>query len=120
MIKFQNINRTLVVTGLATLASLTLASGLAMVKFAGVLSSGDVDTYHFTVGRGEYTVSALGDGDVDIDAYVFDDCNELLGKDTLPDDEPVVTFYSDHAQTVTIKIKNAGRNSDAYSGNVSP
>jgi hypothetical protein len=60
------------------------------------------------------TVNVSGDGDTDLDLYVYDDGGRLIVFDEEMDDQPMVTFEVYRSSTFTIKVKNRGRVYNEY------
>jgi hypothetical protein len=59
-------------------------------------------------------VRVIGDGDSDLDLYVYDEFGNLIDKDTRPGDNCVVTFKPRWTGKFTIKVVNCGRMSNCY------
>jgi hypothetical protein len=70
-------------------------------------NSTDVYEIEFVVGV-PVQVHVIGDGDTDIDAFVYDPLGRLVASDTGPTDNCHVTFTPAMAGKYTIKIKNLG------------
>ncbi|MCA9068784.1 MAG: hypothetical protein KDA84_07670 [Planctomycetaceae bacterium] len=67
------------------------------------------DIYSVTFRGGERgTILVSGDGDTDLDLYVYDQNGRLLGSDTDYSDDCVVVIYPRWTQTVRIVVKNRG------------
>jgi hypothetical protein len=61
------------------------------------------------------TVRVNGDGDTDLDLYVFDDNGRLIVFDEDPDDFPVVTFTVLRSSRFTVEVRNLGHVYNRYS-----
>ena len=69
----------------------------------------DTDTYKIKFRGGEFAeVGIQGDGDNDLDLFVYDSYGNLIGKDTDSTDQCYVSWTPKWTATYSIKIKNLG------------
>ena len=103
--------------GLALAGLLSVASGSALradtVGGAGFANEAaaarETVTYKvFFHGSKTAIVSVTGDGDTDLDLYVYDESGNLVGSDTSPTDRCVVTWIPKWTGQFTIKVVNRG------------
>ena len=73
----------------------------------------DVWTVSF-VGGTAAGVIVIGDGDTDLDLYVYDKYGNLLAKDIDTTDNCAVSFHPSYTGEYKIKIKNLGNISNVY------
>jgi hypothetical protein len=104
-----------------TLVALVVALGLGHVvraQDAGitVVRPGTTDMITATVFGGNWTeVGVIGDGDTDLDLYVYDPLGRLVGYDDDPTDDCLVRFFAQMTGTYTIKVVNRSNyRSNAY------
>ena len=60
------------------------------------------------------TVSVIGDGDTDLDVYVYDENNNLIAKDDGPTDNCFVRWTPKWTGKFTIRVVNRGRVFNRY------
>ena len=73
------------------------------------VNSNTTDVWTVTLHRGEtFIVEVIGDGDTDLDLYVYDENDNLIDKDIELDDHPVCIVSPKWTGTFRIKIKNRG------------
>lgn len=73
------------------------------------VSGNDYDVFYVKFWGNEYAeVMLLGDGDTDLDLYVYDESGNLVGKDIDNSDACYVSWYADKTQEYKIKVKNLG------------
>jgi len=66
-------------------------------------------TFTATFAGGEIaTVAVVGDGDTDLDLYVYNENGNLVGKDDGPKDDCIVTWTPRWTGRFTIKVVNRG------------
>jgi hypothetical protein len=71
---------------------------------------GDTDTYSITFQGGQVArVGIVGDGDTDLDLYVYDENGNLVGRDADYSDECYVEWMPRWTGTFTVRIRNLGR-----------
>lgn len=76
----------------------------------------DTDVYRIRFRGGQSAcVYVSGDGDTDLDLYVYDENGNLIGSDTDYTDECIVTWNPIWTGPFTIKIKNRGSVRNYYS-----
>lgn len=74
-----------------------------------------VDVYKITCRGGEATtIYVSGDGDTDLDLYVYDANGNLIAYDDDGDDECVVRFVAYRTHTFTVRVRNRGRVYNCY------
>lgn len=74
-----------------------------------------VDVYRITCRGGETTtIYVSGDGDTDLDLYVYDSNGNLIAKDDDGTDECIVRFIPYRTHTFVVRIKNRGRITNCY------
>ena len=69
---------------------------------------------HFFYADETVLIGVKGDGDTDLDLYVYDDKGNLIDSDTDPGDECLCIFTPKRAGRYTIKVKNLGRIYNQY------
>jgi len=98
-------NRTI---AFGTAAILTLAS----IAFAGVTRFGSVDAFDTDIWTFWATSSSRvvvdGDGDTDLDCFVYDRFGMLLGSDTDATDYCIVDIYQRTSGNIRVRIENLG------------
>jgi len=73
------------------------------------VNSRSIDTYNIAFDGGEIArVSVIGDGDTDLDLYVYDMNGNLIIKDDGPTDHCGVWFVPNYTSTFTIRVVNNG------------
>ena len=73
----------------------------------------DVYTRYF-VGGWQATVSVIGEGDTDLDVYVYDENGNLIAKDDGPTDHCLVRWTPKWTGKFTIRVVNRGRVFNRY------
>ncbi len=67
-------------------------------------------TFTFDIEGSEFTAIYIhGDGDTDLDVYVYDHLGNLLKSGTGASDQELVILFSDFQQTITVHVVNRGR-----------
>lgn len=99
-----------------SLLSLIKAAGNTRGRMGGPLRhtdrvlAGHTDVYNITFRGGETAIIVVsGDGDTDLDLYVYDENGNFIASDTDRTDDCVVSFTPRWTGTFTVKIKNLGR-----------
>jgi hypothetical protein len=73
------------------------------------------NVYHWTFVGHEWEVLAVsGDGDTDLDLYVYDDNGNLIAKDDDYSDDCLVRFMPRWTGHFTIKVVNRGKYANRY------
>jgi hypothetical protein len=94
---------------LVALAGMMGVSQATMAQDAGttVVRPGTTDVIKATIFSGHWvTVAVVGDGDTDLDLYVYDPYGRLVGYDDDPTDACLVQFNPRYTGTYTIKVVN--------------
>ena len=79
------------------------------------VNAGGTDVYNVSFRGGELAIVAvIGDGDTDLDLYVYDQNGNLIARDADYTDDCVVTFTPRWTGNFTIKIVNRGRVYNSY------
>jgi hypothetical protein len=73
----------------------------------------DVYTMRFQGGE-DATIILSGDGDTDLDLYVYDENDNLIGYDDDGTDDCVVSFTPRWTGNFKIKVKNLGDTYNSY------
>lgn len=77
--------------------------------------AGDTDVYNVSFRGGEIAiVTVIGDGDTDLDLYVYDNNGNLIASDTDYSDDCVCTWTPRWTGNFRIKIVNRGRVYNSY------
>jgi hypothetical protein len=80
-----------------------------------VVAAYSIDTYHIAFRAGELAfVVVSGDGDTDLDLYVYDANGNLIASDSDPSDDCVVGFTPRWTGSFTIRIVNRGPFANRY------
>jgi hypothetical protein len=103
------------------LVALACLAGTASVAFAGRAPNPGIDvtrceahdsvTYYERFYGGEFaTVSIVGDGDTDLDLFIYDMQGRLVAQGIGPTDRETLTFYvpGNQIQTYRIVVRNLG------------
>jgi len=73
------------------------------------------DTYTMRFRAGEVArVAVIGDGDTDLDLYVYDEFGNLIGSDTDYTDQCIVTWAPRWTGVFTIQVVNRGNVYNVY------
>lgn len=79
------------------------------------VKAGYTDVYKFTFRAGEEAIIIVsGDGDTDLDLYVYDENGNLIDSDTDRTDDCLASFTPRWTGEFTIKIKNLGNVYNEY------
>jgi hypothetical protein len=80
-----------------------------------IVNAVTTDVYHETFRAGETAlITVSGDGDTDLDLYVYDENGYLIASDTDLTDQCVVSFTPLWTGSFTIKVRNLGSVWNAY------
>ena len=80
-----------------------------------LVKANTTDVYNITFRGGEYArITVNGDGDTDLDLYVYDENGNLIDSDTDRTDYCVATFTPKWTGTFKVKIKNLGNVYNRY------
>ncbi len=95
------------VTG-ASFASLTYGNGAARYNCAAVYANGR-DSYNISFSGGRFAeIAIVGDGDTDLDLYVYDANGNLVAKDDTYSGHCYVSFYPSYTSTFRVRVVNRG------------
>ena len=73
------------------------------------VSAHDSDSWTITLVKDEYTlITVIGDGDTDLDIYLYDENGNLIDKDIDDSDNCVVEVTPKWSGKFTLKVKNLG------------
>lgn len=79
------------------------------------LAAGSTDSYTFVFqGKERWYISVSGDGDTDLDCYVYDANGNLVSKDDDNTDECRMTDVAIWTGSFTVRVVNRGRVSNVY------
>lgn len=100
---------------IALVAALSAASPLSAGALPGpkatreVVSADSTDTYSVIFeGLERAEIAVIGDGDTDLDLYVYDEFGNLIESDDDSTDQCYVTFFPRRTGRFTIRIVNRG------------
>ena len=80
-----------------------------------VVRAHSTNVYHWTfVGREWEVLAVSGDGDTDLDLYVYDENGNLIAKDDDYSDDCLVRFIPRWTGRFTIKVVNRGHYTNRY------
>ena len=102
------VRKTLVLTCAALLVIGAAAPAFADFFRAGSVLAFNTDTWRVWASVGNRRVVVRGDGDTDLDCYVYDRFGNLLDADTDGTDFCVMEFYNPSSGDLTIRIRNLG------------
>lgn len=103
-----------VVLAVAMVAAATETAWAQSARWARVQAFSTA-SWNLWANRGDLvTIAVEGDGDTDLDLYVYDDGGRLIASDRDPDDFAVVEFRVLRSSNFTIEVKNLGRVYNAY------
>jgi len=71
-----------------------------------VVRPGMTDILTATVSEGPVTIALVGDGDTDLDLYVYDPLGRLVGYDDDSTDRCLVRFYASLPGRYTVRVVN--------------
>lgn len=100
--------KTLILTCAALLLLAVAAPALAQFARSDRVLAFDTDTWRVWAPAGQTRVVVNGDGDTDLDCWVYDRYGNLLGSDTDATDLCVISFRNPNSGTLTIRIRNLG------------
>ncbi len=80
-----------------------------------VVAAGSFVYYHEMIRGGERTnITLSGDGDSDLDLFVFDAAGNLIVKDEGLSDQAAVWVFTPTTTTIRIEVRNVGRLANLY------
>ena len=117
----KSIRKSLV--GVATM--LTLLFGVATYAVAQFVGSDRVmayetDTWRVWIPAGSSRIDVRGDGDTDLDCYVYDQDGDLLGLDNDYTDHCIVDVWQRRGGNIHVEITNLGNVYNRYTISVAP
>jgi hypothetical protein len=107
----HNIGRITGRFGAALLMAVGLtATGVAATQFSQVsrVEAFDTDTWTVWASAGNRRIVVDGDGDTDLDCYVYDQSGQLLAKDDDGTDYCILDFHRRRGGNVDVRIVNLG------------
>jgi hypothetical protein len=100
---------------LASTFSTAHADGLNPTRTVEQVKANMTDVYHLTFIAGQTAVvDVRGDGDTDLDLYIYDSNNNLITKDEDFTDHCVARWVPKWTGKFTIKVKNRGGVANNY------
>lgn len=103
-------NNTLVRKTLVIACAVLLLAAPALAQFVRVdrVLAFSTDTWRVWAPAGHTSVVVDGDGDTDLDCWVYDRFGNLLGRDTDRTDLCIIRFNNPSSGNLTIRISNLG------------
>lgn len=108
------LRQALIVTCAALLLTLAAAPVLAQFFQVDRVRAGDTDSWSVRAPAGQTRVTVDGDGDTDLDCWVYDRYGNLLGEDTDSTDLCLIRFRNPSSGVLTIRITNLGEVYNRY------
>jgi hypothetical protein len=102
------IRRITVLAGVALLLVTVATPAFAQFFRTDSVLAYDTDTWRVWAFRGQTRVVVNGDGDTDLDCWVYDRFGTLLGSDTDATDLCIIQFHNPTSGDLTIRIRNLG------------
>jgi hypothetical protein len=106
--------KTLVLTSVLLLLVAAAAPALAQFVRTDRVLAFDTDTWRVWAAAGTTRVVVNGDGDTDLDCWVYDRFGRLLGSDTDGTDLCIIRFNHPSAGDLRIRIRNLGNVYNEY------
>lgn len=101
--------------GLCTLATTSALEAQAYATHDDVVLARRTDVYYHTFSRGAAAgVVVSGDGDTDLDCFVYDESGNLIDSDTDGTDDCILSWTPRWTGRFRIEVKNLGRISNQY------
>ena len=113
MTSYFNRKRIGAAVAVAVLVVGSVVPALALVRFDRV-EANSTDRWTVWAPAGSSLVEVVGDGDTDLDCYVYDRFGNLLGSDDDSTDHCIVWVNNPSSGNLTIRIKNLGRVYNEY------
>jgi hypothetical protein len=88
--------------------TLAISATAAAYQRFGSVQAFDTDIWTIWVGSGSSRVVVDGDGDTDLDCYVYDTFGNLLGKDDDGTDYCIVDVWRGRSGTLRVHVVNLG------------
>lgn len=80
-----------------------------------IVGAYDTDAYRITFSGGNTArITLIGDGDTDLDLFVYDSAGNRVASDIGPTDTAVITFTPRATATYTVRVINLGRVYNRY------
>jgi len=102
------VRKTLVLTCAALLVTGAAAHAFTDFFLASSVLAFHTDTWRVWTSAGDHRVVVRGDGDTDLDCYVYDRFGNLLDADTDGTDFCVIDIYNPSSGNLTIRVLNLG------------
>jgi hypothetical protein len=104
----NNVRRITVLSGIALLLVTVATPAFAQFFRTDRVLAYDTDTWRVWAPSGQTRVTVSGDGDTDLDCWVYDRFGRLLGSDTDSTDLCIMQFRNPTGGDLTIRIQNLG------------
>ncbi|MGH9371598.1 MAG: hypothetical protein ACRD15_08725 [Vicinamibacterales bacterium] len=90
------------------------AQGRFLLHFTDVVEANDAVGWTHYVRAGYHRLEVEGDGDTDLDCWVFGRAGNLMGSDTDGTDYCIVTWYQSRGEQLEFRIANLGNVYNRY------
>jgi hypothetical protein len=104
----NNVRKITVLTGFVLLLVAGATPAFAQFFRTDRVLAYHTDTWRVWAASGQTRVTVNGDGDTDLDCWVYDRFGTLLGSDTDETDLCIMQFRNPTAGDLTIRIRNLG------------
>jgi hypothetical protein len=113
---FATIRRFVAAALLVTLPVTALAGAVGGPKYSSTqVLAGATDTFEVSFAAGELaTVMISGDGDTDLDLYVYDENGNLVASDTGSSDTATVSWTPAWTGNFRVQVRNLGNVYNSY------
>jgi hypothetical protein len=102
------------VTAVIAVFALEAAAQGWFLRFVDRAEAFGTDAWTQYVPAGRHRLEIEGDGDTDLDCFVFDSSGRLLGADDDATDYCIVTWYQSRGARLDFRIENLGRVYNRY------
>jgi len=99
----------------ATLVAAAASPAIAQIFEVDRVEAHSTDTWRVWASSGSSRVVVDGDGDTDLDCYVYDRSGRLLGMDEDYTDYCIVNVFQPTSGDIRIEVRNLGSISNVYS-----